>query len=52
MEELAEAIRGINRRLDVLTLFLFRVTVGHREKCLGKKLTKMRIRRAWPTPWG
>lgn len=40
MEELTEAIREVNRRVDVLTLFLFTVTIGHREKCLGEKLTE------------
>jgi hypothetical protein len=39
-DELSEAIYKICRRLNILTLFLFRVTIGHREKCLGEKLTE------------
>jgi hypothetical protein len=33
-------LRLIQRRLDRLTLFLFAVTTGHREKCLGEELTE------------
>jgi hypothetical protein len=39
-DELSEAIWKINRRLNILTLFLLAVTIGHREKCLGEKLTE------------